>query len=74
MDKLASVFQDVFDLSDERIDNLTRANFPAWDSLAHVKLIIEIEEEFGVKFTIDQVANTQSVEEFRKFLAEHSVA
>jgi acyl carrier protein len=69
MDKLAAVFRDVFDIPDLAIDDLTSANFPAWDSLAHVKLIIGIEEEFGVKFTIDQVATIRSVKEFRKMLA-----
>jgi acyl carrier protein len=74
MDKLAAVFRDVFDLPELEIDGLTRTNFPEWDSLAQVKLVIEIEEEFGVKFTIDQVANTRSVAEFRRLLAESSVA
>ena len=32
-----------------------------WDSFAHVKLIIGLEEELGIKFLIDEVAQTQSV-------------
>jgi acyl carrier protein len=70
MDKLAVVFRDVFDLPNLEIDDLTRDNFALWDSLAHVKLIIEIEEAFNVKFTIDQVADTRSVEELRKLIGE----
>jgi acyl carrier protein len=74
MDKLTVIFRDVFDSPDLEVEHLTRRNFPEWDSLAHVKLIIGIEEEFDVKFTIDQVANISSVEEFRRLLAEKAVA
>ena len=69
MDRLTSVFRDVFDSPELEIDDLSRANFPAWDSLAQVKLVIGIEEEFDVKFTIDQVAKINSVKEFQTFLS-----
>jgi acyl carrier protein len=74
MDRLVTVFRDVFDMPALEINGLTRSTFSDWDSLAQVKLIIGIEEEFGVKFTIDQVANIGSVDEFRKLLAEKAVA
>ncbi len=74
MDKLALVFEEVFDDSPLEIEGLTRSNFPDWDSLAHIKLIIGIEEQFDVKFTIDQVASISSVEELRRLLSEKQVA
>ena len=73
MDRLTAVFRDVFDDSHLQIDGLTRENFSAWDSLAHVKLVLGIEDEFGVKFTTDQVVNTRSVDEFLRLLAAASV-
>lgn len=68
MDRLKSVFQDVFDRQDLEIDELSRNNFPEWDSLAHVKLMIAIEEEFNSKFTIDEVSDIKSVRELRSIL------
>ena len=68
MDKLTVAFREVFDMPDLNIDGLTRTNFPEWDSLAHVKLIIEIQEAFGIKLTIDQAAEVGSAEEFRKLI------
>lgn len=68
MDRLTAVFRDVFDNPALEIDGLSRATYPEWDSLAQVKLIIGIEEEFDVKFTIDQVANLGSVDEIRQLL------
>ncbi len=73
MNKLAAVFRDVFDMPDLEIDDLTRSNFPAWDSLAHVRLMIALEEEFDFKFTIDQVSNLRSVEELRTLLGDRLV-
>lgn len=72
MDKLTEVFRDVFDSPDLAIEDLSRNNFRAWDSLAHVKLIIAIEEEFDMKFRTDQVANTASVAELRALLDRRS--
>jgi acyl carrier protein len=74
MDRLTAIFREVLDVPDLEIDGLSRTNIPAWDSLAHVKLIIAIEEEFDVKFTIDQVANIGSVAEIRELLSERNVA
>lgn len=68
MDRLKTIFEDVFERPDLEIENLTRSNCPEWDSLAHVKLMIAIEEEFNSKFTIEQVSNIKSVEELRTIL------
>jgi acyl carrier protein len=45
------------------------ATLAGWDSFAHVKLIIGLEEEFGIKFSIDEVAETKTVEGLRKIIA-----
>ncbi len=73
MDRLTAIIRDVFELPDLKIDGLTRSSCDAWDSLAHVKLIIALEEELDMKFTIDQVANLKSVEELRKLIANGSL-
>lgn len=45
------------------------ATLVGWDSFAHVKLIIGLEEEFGIKFSIDEVAETKQVDGLRKIIA-----
>jgi acyl carrier protein len=74
MNKLEAVFRDVFDQPGLKIDGLTRSNFSEWDSLAHVKLIIAIEEEFNFKFTIDQVSDLRSVEGLKGLLGDRLVS
>jgi acyl carrier protein len=48
----------------------SEATLPAWDSFAQVKVIIGLEEEFGVKFSIDEVAETKRVEGLRELIAQ----
>ena len=73
MQRLTTVFRDIFDDSGLEIEGLSRSNFPEWDSLAHIKLILAIEEDFDVKFTIDQVSETNSVEGLAKALSEKGI-
>jgi acyl carrier protein len=74
MDRLTAIFQDVLDRPGLEIDGLSRSNSPEWDSLAHIKLILAIEEEFEIKFTIGQVAEIGSTAEIRGLLAARGVA
>ena len=58
---LRRLFRDV--LEDDSLDlqpDHSQSSLDGWDSFAHVKLIIALEEEFGVKFSIDEVANTKT--------------
>jgi acyl carrier protein len=55
-------------------DTLTPESGPhtiaAWDSAAHMNLIIELEKEFGVQFGDDEVAELVSVEAIMQRLAQ----
>lgn len=61
-DKLQIIFRDVFD-DDELVlsDEMTSEDVEDWDSLSHINLIMRIEREFGVKFTVDEITNTENV-------------
>jgi acyl carrier protein len=41
--------------------DLSSASFPEWDSLSHINLMFAIGEDFGVEFTAEEIAETQSV-------------
>ena len=61
-DKLSDIFKVLFNRPDlELNDNLTAKDVPGWDSFNHVNLIINIEEEFGVRFSNDEVGGMQKV-------------
>jgi acyl carrier protein len=61
---LNGVFHRVFENPDIEIsDEMTAQDVPEWDSLAHISLIVEIEEEFAIKLNIDDIAGLKNVGE-----------
>ena len=69
-DKLSDIFKVLFNRPDlELNDNLTAKDVPGWDSFNVVNLIINIEEEFGVRFSNDEVGGMQNVGNLKKLLA-----
>jgi acyl carrier protein len=64
LQRLGEVFCDVFDAEDLTITRQsTAADVPGWDSLMHVRLILEVEKAFGVRFTSSEVASFGNVGE-----------
>ena len=64
MEKVTSVFRDVFD--DEELvitDSTTAADIEDWDSLTHITLISAIEDELGYKFGMKEVLGLKNVGE-----------
>ncbi len=60
--RVRRVFREVFENDGMQVtDSLSVENTPEWDSLAQIKLIVGLEEEFGIKFTTDEVMEANSV-------------
>jgi acyl carrier protein len=72
MDKLSilqRIFCDVFDDDALKIDMSTsQEEVEGWDSVAQIKLILSIEEEFGIRFQMEEVSATKNVGEFIKMI------
>jgi acyl carrier protein len=59
---LQEIFRQVFD--DDGLvvtPDTSRHDVAEWDSVAHVKLILSLEEEFGIRFSEDEVTSVQTV-------------
>jgi acyl carrier protein len=68
-EKLANSFCRVFELDQIVLkDEMTAKDVPGWDSLAHINLIMDIEEEFGLRFTVDDIADLKDVGEMIQML------
>ena len=62
--RLNEVFRDVFD--DDSIEvneDTTAADIEDWDSLEQINLLYNMEQRFGVKFSVDEVEGLQNVGE-----------
>ena len=63
-ERLNKVFQDIFD--DESItvnENTTSDDIEDWDSLEHINLVVAVEQEFGMKFNMNEVTTMKNVGE-----------
>jgi acyl carrier protein len=59
---LNEVFQDVFDDEELVVGRpTTAADIAGWDSLMHIRLILEIEKAFKVRFLSSEVSALHSV-------------
>ncbi len=60
--RIEKVLQNVFEDKNIKISENTTANdIPAWDSLMHMIVISEIEEEFGLNFSFNEVGDFNSI-------------
>jgi acyl carrier protein len=49
----------------------TASQVPGWDSVAHVELMIEVEERFGIRFTTGEAAGMNNVGDMADFIDRH---
>ena len=72
--RLQQIFREAFENNKLALsDDLSPETLPAWDSLAHVKLMMGCEEEFGVKFSIEETVESTSVKKLKAVLASKGV-
>jgi acyl carrier protein len=61
MAKVTEILQDIFENPDMQVTPETTADMvPGWDSMAQVKLLLTVEEEFSIHFSsreMDQLRN-----------------
>lgn len=63
--QLNSIFQEVFDDPGLTLRPETGPSEIAdWDSVAQVKLVLAVEEAFGIRFTTDEVTDLHCVGDF----------
>lgn len=60
--KVIEIISQVLKVDDEEIElDLAIGDLPEWDSLHHLNIIVELENEFGVKYTADDLAEIEDV-------------
>lgn len=71
---IEKILAEVFSIPESgAADPLMLKDIPTWDSLAHMMLIVRLEETYGVQFTGDEIADIQSVADVRSALRAHGI-
>lgn len=58
-EKIINIVSRVFEV--EVNENTDQKNCDAWDSLRHLNLIIELEDEFNISFEPEEIAQLKSI-------------
>lgn len=59
-------------LDDDNIElamDIKANDVPGWDSLAHVRIVIAAEREFGARFDTSEIVDLQNIGELVKLIA-----
>lgn len=69
-DPLRRILTEFFDLpGDTQPEEIAQDRLPAWDSLAMVQLITELQTAFSVEFDLEEIENLRSYKEIRHALS-----
>lgn len=55
-------------------DALAYQSIPQWDSISHMVLISQLEEDFGISIDTDDVIDMSSVGKAKEILAKHNIS
>ena len=67
--RLTNVFRAIFKRADLVLrDELTARDVPGWDSLNHINLIIQTEQEFRIRFSNAEVTTLRNVGDLKRLI------
>ena len=70
LEKITEVVRDQLDVDDITLaESTVSSEVDGWDSLANVRVMIAVEQAFGVRFSTAQIASVNSVGELVEIIA-----
>jgi acyl carrier protein len=73
-ERLVEVFRQVFDDDNLTLtDETTADDISEWDSVAHINLMFTIEQEFGVRFNGNELAELKNIGTLKTYLRDKGV-
>ena len=71
MENLEAIFRDVFDDEDILINvDMTANDIDEWDSLAQIRLILQIEKRFSLHFDASEIVNLENVGQMAELISQ----
>ena len=73
-EKLYRIVSKVFNVDNSKIDDETSPeNLEEWDSFNFYVLLDEIENEFNIKFDLDETLEIKKIGDFEKIFQKHGI-
>jgi acyl carrier protein len=73
IEKLQTVFDDIFLEPVKLTPQLSADQVPEWDSLLQISLVVAVEAAFDVRFRVGEVEGTKNVGEFADLISRRLV-
>ena len=71
--KYEDVFIKSFSIEKNKLKNLKYNDIPEWDSVGHMTMIANLEEEFGITFEMDDIIDFSSFKKGIETLKKYGV-
>ena len=73
-EKLYQIISRVFNIDNSKInDETSPENLEEWDSFNFYVLLDEIENEFNIKFDLDETLEIKKIGDFKKIFQKHGI-
>lgn len=75
MKKLELIIEDIFSLQPEDIDDsISSDTVKDWDSMNYLRFIAEIEKQYEIQFTIDEVMEAENLGAIKNIMRSKGVS
>mgnify|MGYP000972641672 FL=1 len=69
---IIEIFQDILDVKKGTVSLKTASSdIDQWDSVATVNIIVALEDEFGIKFKLEDIQTLETVQDFVDLVQAH---
>jgi acyl carrier protein len=67
--RLTTILRDVLDDDGLKITpSLQATDVPGWDSLNHIRIVLTVEKDFGVKFSPAEITKLKNIGDFEQLI------
>lgn len=74
LEKYNAIFKEIFSVSDTELNaDFVADNVERWDSVNHIQLITQIEDEFGIELEMDDMTDFISYEGGIEILKKYGI-
>jgi acyl carrier protein len=73
IEKYNKAFMESFNIEEDKLKGLKYQDIIDWDSVGHMQLMAELEDEFEVELDIDDIVDFSSYEEGKNILLKYEV-
>ena len=71
IEKYNKAFIESFNVGEDKLKGLKYQDIIAWDSIGHMQLMTQLEDEFEVELDIDDITDFSSYEEGKNILIKY---